>query len=104
MNEEKLATDFLLNMAWDTFDMFTVNQEMMDKISQPVGEFFLRHTRKELLQGAVPRGVSIGPLSSMQDLIEDECLKERDFWTRWERYLVQIKIGNEIVVVARRIR
>ena len=84
MNEEKLATDFLLNMAWDTFDMFTVNQEMMDKISQPVGEFFLRHTRKELLQGAVPRGVSIGPLSSMQDLIEDECLKERDFWTKIE--------------------
>ncbi len=84
MNEEKLATDFLLNMEWDTFDMFTVNQEVMDKISQPVGEFFLRHTRKELLQGAVPRGVSIGPLSSMQDLIEDECLKERDFWTKIE--------------------
>jgi crotonobetainyl-CoA:carnitine CoA-transferase CaiB-like acyl-CoA transferase len=84
MNEEKLATDFLLNMEWDTFDMFTVNQETMDKISKPVGDFFLRHTRKELLQGAVPRGVSIGPLSSMQDLIEDECLKERDFWMNLE--------------------
>jgi crotonobetainyl-CoA:carnitine CoA-transferase CaiB-like acyl-CoA transferase len=84
MDEEKLATDFLLNMEWDTFDMFTISQEVMDNISRPVGEFFLRHTRKELLQGAVPRGVSIGPLSSMQDLIEDECLKERDFWTKIE--------------------
>ncbi len=84
MHEEKLATDFLLNMEWDTFDMFTVNQEVMDKISQPVGEFFLRHTSKELLQGAVPRGVSIGPLSSMQDLIDDECLKARGFWTKLE--------------------
>ncbi len=84
MNEEKLATDYLLNMDWDTFDMFTVNQEVMDKISKPVGEFFMKHTSKELLQGAVPRGVSIGPLSSMQDLLEDECLKERDFWTNIE--------------------
>jgi crotonobetainyl-CoA:carnitine CoA-transferase CaiB-like acyl-CoA transferase len=84
MNEEKLATDFLLNMDWDTFDMFTVSQEVMDKISKPVGDFFLRHTSKELLKGAVPRGVSIGPLSSMQDLLDDECLKEREFWTNIE--------------------
>ncbi len=82
MNEEKLATDFLLNMEWDTFDMFTVNQETMDKITKPVGEFFLRHTSKELLNGAVPRGVSIGPLSSMQDLLNDECLNTRGFWTK----------------------
>jgi benzylsuccinate CoA-transferase BbsE subunit len=84
MDEEELATDFLLNMDWDTFDMFKVNQEVMDKISGPVGDFFLRHTRKELLRGAVPRGVSIGPLSSMQDLLEDECLNARYYWTQLE--------------------
>ncbi len=82
MNEEKLATDFLLNMQWDNFDMFSVSQETMDKISGPVGEFFLKHTSKELLKGAVPRGVSLGPLSSMQDLLNDECLKARDYWTK----------------------
>jgi benzylsuccinate CoA-transferase BbsE subunit len=84
MDEEKKATDFLLNMDWDNFDMFMVNQEVMDKISKPVGEFFLRHTRQELLKGAVPRGVSIGPLSGMQDLLDDECLNARGFWTRLE--------------------
>jgi benzylsuccinate CoA-transferase BbsE subunit len=84
MDEEKKATDFLLNMDWDNFDMFAVNQEVIDKISKPVGEFFLRHTRQELLKGAVPRGVSIGPLSGMQDLLDDECLNARDFWTRLE--------------------
>jgi len=84
MDEEKLATDFLLHLDWDSFDMFTITQEVMDKISGPVGDFFLRHTRKELLQGAVPRGVSIGPLSSMQDLLDDECLNARDYWTSIE--------------------
>jgi benzylsuccinate CoA-transferase BbsE subunit len=84
MDEEKLATDFLLNTDWDGFDMFTVSQEVTDKISVPVGEFFLRHTRQELLQGAVPRGVSIGPLSTMQDLLNDECLNARNYWIRIE--------------------
>ncbi|MCK4273832.1 MAG: CoA transferase [Dehalococcoidales bacterium] len=78
------ATDFLRNMEWDNFDMFTVTREEMGRISGPVGEFFLRHTRKELLAGAVPRGVSIGPLSSMQDLLTDECLNARNFWVEIE--------------------
>jgi crotonobetainyl-CoA:carnitine CoA-transferase CaiB-like acyl-CoA transferase len=84
MDEENMATDFLLYLDWDTFDMFTVTREVMDKISNPISKFFLKHTRHELLRGAVPRGVSIGPLSSMQDLLEDQCLKERNFWTQIE--------------------
>jgi len=84
MNEEGGATDYLNNMDWDNFDMFTVTQEEMDKICEPVGEFFKRHTSKELLAGAVPRGVSIGPLSSMEDLLTDACLKERNFWKEIE--------------------
>jgi crotonobetainyl-CoA:carnitine CoA-transferase CaiB-like acyl-CoA transferase len=84
MAEEKMATDFLLDKDWYGFDMFTVNQEVVDKISGPVGEFFLRHTRRELLQGAVPRGVSIGPLSRMQDLLDDEGLNARGYWTQIE--------------------
>ncbi|MBN1176079.1 MAG: CoA transferase [Dehalococcoidales bacterium] len=84
MNEENMATDHLNNMDWDNFDMFTVTREEMDAISNPVGEFFRSHTRKELLAGAVPRGVSIGPLSSMEDLLNDECLRERSFWKEIE--------------------
>jgi len=84
MNEEDMSTDHLNNMDWDNFDMFTVTREEMDAISNPVGEFFRRHTRKELLAGAVPRGVSIGPLSSMEDLLNDECLRERNFWKEIE--------------------
>jgi formyl-CoA transferase len=64
--------------------MFTVNRETMDQISAPVGRFFASHTGKELLKGAVPRGVSIGPLSRIQDLMEDECLNARHFWKEIE--------------------
>ncbi len=92
MNEEELATDFLLNMDWDNFDMFTVTKEEMDNISEPVGEFFRRHTSHELLEGAIPRGVSIGPLSSMEDLLNDECLNERNYW----KEIVHPELGANI--------
>lgn len=84
MDAEDGSTDFLNNMDWDNFDMFTVTKEEMDKISGPVGEFFKNHTSKELLAGAVPRGVSIGPLSSIEDLLNDACLRERNFWKEIE--------------------
>lgn len=84
MDSEGMATDFLLHMEWDTFDMFTVTRETMDQISGPVGRFFLSHTGKDLLKGAVPRGVSIGPLSSISDLLNDECLNARQFWKEIE--------------------
>ncbi|MBN1190237.1 MAG: CoA transferase [Dehalococcoidales bacterium] len=80
MDSEGMATDFLLGMDWENFDMFTVTRETMDRISGPVGEFFASHTGKDLLKGAVPRGVSIGPLSSIGDLMNDECLNARNFW------------------------
>jgi crotonobetainyl-CoA:carnitine CoA-transferase CaiB-like acyl-CoA transferase len=84
MDSEDGATDFLLNMDWENFDMFTVTKEEIDLISEPIEEFFRNHTRKELLAGAVPRGVSIGPLSSMEDLLNDECLNTRNFWKEIE--------------------
>ena len=84
MDSEGMATDFLLNLDWDNFDMFTVTREEMDSISGPVGAFFRKHTGKELLKGAVAKGVSIGPLSSMEDLLNDECLNDRRFWKEIE--------------------
>jgi crotonobetainyl-CoA:carnitine CoA-transferase CaiB-like acyl-CoA transferase len=92
MDEENLATDFLLGLDWGSFDMFAVTQDVMDGICGPVGEFFLRHTRRELLKGAVPRGVSIGPLSGMQGLLDDECLNARGYWMR----LAHPELGVEI--------
>jgi len=80
MDSEGMGTEFLLTKDWDNFDMFTVTREEMDSISTPIGKFFKTHNMKELFTGAVPRGISIGPLSSMEDLLNDECLRQRNFW------------------------
>ena len=81
MDSEGMATDFLRDMDWNSFDMFAVTGKEIRQIEQPVGKFFVKHTAKELLEGAIPRGVSIGPLSGMNDLLHDDCLEERHFWT-----------------------
>jgi benzylsuccinate CoA-transferase BbsE subunit len=84
MDSEGMATEYLLNKDWDNFDMFTVGIEEMANIQEPIGEFFKAHTSKELWNGAVPRQISLGPLSSMQDLLEDEGLQGRNFWKEIE--------------------
>jgi crotonobetainyl-CoA:carnitine CoA-transferase CaiB-like acyl-CoA transferase len=100
MDEEKAANDFLLNMDWNNFDMFTVSKEVIESISIPVGEFFKKHTSRELLKGSIPRGISIGPLSSMHDLMNDECLNEREYWKEIEHpeYGIAITYPRRFVI------
>jgi crotonobetainyl-CoA:carnitine CoA-transferase CaiB-like acyl-CoA transferase len=84
MDSEGVATDYMKNKDWDNFDMFKVTRDEMDHIQGAIGSFFKSHTSKELMEGAVPRAVSIGPLSSMEDLLTDPALKGRSFWKEIE--------------------
>ena len=81
MEEEGMDDDYLGTMDWDNFDMGTAPQEVLDRISKPIGDFFLRHTKKEILDAAIKKNISICALSSMGDLVKDRNLIERQFWT-----------------------
>jgi crotonobetainyl-CoA:carnitine CoA-transferase CaiB-like acyl-CoA transferase len=81
MESEGRQDDYLHNTDWETLDMFAVNQEVVDRISQPIESFFGSHTKLEISQGAAQRRISVCPLSSMQDLHNDKQLETRDFWT-----------------------
>jgi crotonobetainyl-CoA:carnitine CoA-transferase CaiB-like acyl-CoA transferase len=72
--------------------MQTVTQEDIDRISNPIAEFFLLHTKKEILDEALQRGMSICPLLSMQDLLNDANLEARDFWVEIEHPELKAKI------------
>ena len=84
MDQEGMATEFLTSMDWDNFDMWKTTREVISQISEPVAEFFMAHTKKELLEGASERRISICPLSSMEDLVNDSQLESRNFWTEIE--------------------
>jgi crotonobetainyl-CoA:carnitine CoA-transferase CaiB-like acyl-CoA transferase len=84
MSEEGMATEFLRTYEWEKFDMASATQELIDRISQPIAEFFRTRTKKEALDAAMARNISICPLMGMQDLIVDPNLAARNFWMPME--------------------
>jgi benzylsuccinate CoA-transferase BbsE subunit len=84
MDGEGAASDYLKGIDWETLDMFQVDQATVDRISRPIEAFFRAHNRQEIARGAVERGISICPLSSMEDLLRDGQLASRGFWTEVE--------------------
>jgi len=81
METEGYADDFISQMDWDKLDWSKVTQDYVDKFQEPVAKFFLTHTKAELLEGAVERGIQIYPLSIAEDMLDSRQLKAREYWT-----------------------
>ena len=75
-----IDTENAKGIDWENMDMATITQETIDVMMAPIQKFFLSHTKKEILHGALERKISLCPLSSMSDLVDDAQLKARDFW------------------------
>ncbi len=81
LEEENMAPDFLCNFDWENLDMSQQSQEMQQIIEEPIGEFFLNHTKDELYTEGQRRDIIIAPVSSPRDLYDDPQLGARNFWT-----------------------
>jgi len=90
---EEMDSGHLQTVDWDNFDMANVTQEVIDQISGPIEEFFLLHTKGELLEEAAKRQVSLCPLSSIRDLLDDTTLKARNFWVEIEHPELGISVS-----------
>jgi len=90
---EGMDSGYLQSVDWANFDMGNVTQEVIDQISRPIEEFFLSHTKRELLEGAVKRQVSACQLSSIQDLLDDATLKARNLWVEIEHPELGISVS-----------
>jgi len=80
IQEEGMATDLLVNMNWEALDMAKATQDVLDKISEPIGRFFLSHTKEELYDGAGERKIRIYPVATTKDVLDDSQLRARHFW------------------------
>jgi crotonobetainyl-CoA:carnitine CoA-transferase CaiB-like acyl-CoA transferase len=85
MEEEGLASERMKAMDWPRFDIGKTPQVEIDgHIVEPVGQFFKRHTRKELWIGGIKRRVMVYPVNDAQGVLNDPQLKERAFWVQIE--------------------
>jgi crotonobetainyl-CoA:carnitine CoA-transferase CaiB-like acyl-CoA transferase len=82
MEDEGARDEFLSNFVWEKFDMATATQDLIDKISKPIADFFAIKTKKEALDAAISRNISICPLFSMKDILNDPHLAFRGFWVQ----------------------
>ena len=86
MESEGAADDFFKGFDWSTFDSYTAagDQEVVDRLEEPAGRFFMSHTKAELLEGALKRGVMLYPVATTADMLDNVQLAARRFWVEIE--------------------
>jgi crotonobetainyl-CoA:carnitine CoA-transferase CaiB-like acyl-CoA transferase len=84
MESEGLTDDFLRGFDWETFDWRTIAQDVVDRLEEPVGRFFMTHTKAELLEGALKYRTMLYPVSTARDIVESTQLASRGFWVELE--------------------
>ena len=80
--EEGLATPFIRETDWLTLDWLEFIKDGVERLTQPLSSLFLRRTTKTLVEEALRRNITLYPVASSRDLIENEQLEARNFWTR----------------------
>lgn len=74
-----MASDFIKEFDWDSFDLRTVTQDTIDKIYEVTERFFIAHTKVELFDGAVKRRIMLYPIATTKDIVENVQLQSRQF-------------------------
>lgn len=80
MDSEGMATEDLKRVNWEEIGLDDLDQVQVDVWEKTCEKFFLTHTKSELLEGAVERGIMLLPVSTCEDIVECEQLKARKFW------------------------
>ena len=75
---------FLKEYDWDTFDWRTVTQETIDRMEKPTIDFFMKHTKAEILEGALKYHAMVYPVNTSADTMESVQLAAREFWEEVE--------------------
>ncbi|MDP7469642.1 MAG: CoA transferase, partial [Dehalococcoidia bacterium] len=93
MEAEGMGNNMLSSMEWDQFDMATASREFHSQAEEAIGRFFMAHTKQELHQGAVDRGIWLQPVSIPKDIAESAHLAARDFWAK----VPHPEVGEDII-------
>ena len=84
MKSEGMENEYFSKMEWESFDLFFADKEMLERVQEPIREFFKRYTKEELYREAIKRRIMLFPASTIDGLLDNEQLKARGFWKRIE--------------------
>lgn len=80
IESEGLATDFIKNLDWDSFNMMDITQEVKNNIEEPTLKLFRKFTMAEILEGALKHNAQVYPFATTADIANNPQLATRDFW------------------------
>ncbi len=83
MAREGMAYE-LKDVNWEQRVMDDVSQEQLESWEERFEAFFLTHTKDELFQYALKNDLTIFPMCSIKEVMENEQLKYRKFWVEVE--------------------
>lgn len=69
---------------WDEFDMASVSTETLNNYQVAIGKFFLNHTKKEIAEEGLTRGINACVINNPADVLQSTQLKARDYWVNLE--------------------
>jgi len=92
MDEGSTAKEFLKQFDWDTFDWASATQEVVDCIEKPAANFFMAHTKSELLHRVAKYRAMLYPVCTTKDILESVQLAARGFWLEVEHSELGISI------------
>jgi crotonobetainyl-CoA:carnitine CoA-transferase CaiB-like acyl-CoA transferase len=67
---------------WEEFDMAAqdVSKEMLDSHQKAIATLFIRHTKKEITEEGLKRGLNACVINTPADILDNPQLKARDYW------------------------
>lgn len=84
MDSEGRADEFIKKIDWEKIELEKADREFIDRITRVTQEFFLNHTKAELMEGAIKHRLQLYPVSTTHDLLKSEQLEARSFWVKLE--------------------
>lgn len=84
MDSKGMAPDFLKQKDWKTFDISQVTQEEIDRMEEPIGNFFKGVTKAEFFKEVVVRQMLGYPVASVTEIFADPQHQARNFWQKIE--------------------
>ncbi len=88
MTSEDVPLGILGEIDWETWDFAAWSkgddsmQHTIEATEQRVADFFLRHTKDELYEGAIARHMLLAPITDARDIMESRQLAERAYFVR----------------------
>ena len=84
MDEEGMASGYLKEKDWASWDWTSTTQEELNSIVEPIANFFKSHTKAEIRDEAVKRNISLYPVYDSREAVENPQLIARNFWIEIE--------------------